>query len=72
MEGLKPEITSFLREAVLRKASRLNGTDDDDPFFSSSDGLDPMAGGFDPILLAGGGGGVLRGFEVGTIGLCLL
>jgi len=68
MDGLKPEITSFLREAMLRKASRLNGTEDEDMIFSSVTGfagLASIAGGFDQVLLAaGGGGGALPAFQV--------
>jgi hypothetical protein len=39
MEGLKPELTALLREAVLRKAARLNGTDGDDLLLTASTGL---------------------------------
>ena len=72
MEGLKPEITSFLREAMIRKATRLsNGTDDNDDLIFSSvtgfAGLASIAGGFDQVLLAaGGGGGALPAFQVLT------
>ena len=63
MEGLKPELTSFLREAMIRKASNLNSSEDGIGFSGSSGlsglaGLASIAGGFDQILLAAGGSGV--------------
>jgi hypothetical protein len=65
MEGLKPELTSFLRQA---KSSSLNVTDSDDHIFSASTGLAGLAsiaGGFDQVLLAAGaGGGALPSFQV--------
>ena len=70
MDGLKPELTSFLREAMLRKSSSLNGSDDDLIFSASTGlaGLASIAGGFDQVLLAaGGGGGALPGFQVRII-----
>ena len=61
MDDLKPELTSFLREAMLMKASRLNSTVvGDDDFYQSSSGIS----GLDQILLAtGGGGGALPAFQ---------
>ena len=68
MEGLKPELTSFLRQA---KSSSLNVTDSDDHIFSASTGLAGLAsiaGGFDQVLLAAGaGGGALPSFQVNKL-----
>ncbi len=67
MEGLKPELTSFLREAAIRRATSLNATDDDHMFASSTGlaGFASIAGGFDQVLLAaGGGGGAFPSFQV--------
>ena len=67
MEGLKPELTSFLREAMMRKAASLNATDDDLMFSASTGiaGIASIAGGFDQVLLAaGGGGGAFPSFQV--------
>ena len=67
MEGLKPELTTFLREAMMRKAT-LNTTVGDELMYSASAGLAGLAsiaGGFDQVLLAaGGGGGALPGMQV--------
>ena len=75
MEGLKPELTSFLREAMIRKASNLNSSEDGIGFSGSSGlsglaGLASIAGGFDQILLAAGGSGVSLP-EVEVIIYCL-
>ncbi len=68
MEGLKPELTSFLRQA---KSSSLNATESDDHIFSASTGLAGLAsiaGGFDQVLLAAGaGGGALPSFQVNKL-----